>query len=396
MTSTDELLFADEKEFETVAHEPKPWKILIVDDEEEVHTVTRLVLSDFTFEGRGLEMLSAYSGKEAMELLKEVDDIAVVLLDVVMEENHTGLDVAKRIREELNNPFTRIILRTGQPGQAPENKVISELDINDYKQKTELTAQKLYVTITTALRSYRDLKTIETNRNSLLQLAMSVAHQIRNRTMSIAGFANIAVRELSAGEDATSHLSTIRTEASRLEALVASVSDYASLTRGIKEHILLKNLINEAYTAAEKQLAAKNIALADVATMTVTVDDFMIETDKGLFVRMLEELILNAVVFKKEHCHITIAASPLNEGCILTVADNGVGISSEIISFIFDPFFSSLPDGVGMGLCTVKKIVDEHGWEISVVSSEEHGSTFEIVIPVCSSSTRQTGESTEE
>jgi signal transduction histidine kinase len=382
----EDLLFADEEDLEPSVREPQRWRILIVDDEEEIHAVTRLVLKDITFEGRGLDLISAYSGKESIELLRDTEDIAVVLLDVVMEDNHAGLDVARRIREELNNPFTRIILRTGQPGQAPENKVISELDINDYKQKTELTAQKLFVTVTTALRSFRDLKTIDTNRNRLLQLAMSVAHQIRNRTMSIAGFANIAVRELMAGEDVVPQLDTIRVEASRLEALVSSVSDFASLSRGVKEHIVLKAVVDEAYAATEKKLASKDISFADVATMSVDVDDLMIEADRSLVVRMLQELLINAVVFRKEDCRITITADSLREGCILKIEDNGVGISSEIISYIFDPFFSSLSDGVGMGLCTVRKIVEEHGWEISVSSSEGKGSTFEIMIPVCSGS----------
>ncbi|SIN69241.1 ATP-binding response regulator [Halodesulfovibrio marinisediminis] len=384
MVVDEDLLFADEEEFEPAVREPQRWRILIVDDEEEVHTVTRLVLNDFTFEGRKLDLISAYSGKESLELLRDTEDIAVVLLDVVMEDNHAGLEVARRIREDLNNPFTRIILRTGQPGQAPENKVISELDINDYKQKTELTAQKLFVTMTTALRSFRDLKTIETNRNRLLQLAMSVAHQIRNRTMSIAGFANIAVRELMAGEDVVSHLDTIRTEASRLEAMVASVSDFASLSRGAKEDLLLKPVIDEAYAATEKKLASKEISFADVATLSVNVNDLRIEADRDLIVRMLQELLMNAVVFRNEDCHITITAEPLGEGCILKIKDNGVGMSPETVSYIFDPFFSSLPDGVGMGLCTVRKIVDEHGWEISVSSTEHKGSTFEIVIPFLS------------
>lgn len=381
MVVDEDLLFADEEDLEPSGREPQRWRILIVDDEEEVHTITRLVLNDFTFEGRGLDLISAYSGKESIELLRDTEDIAVVLLDVVMEDNHAGLDVARRIREDLNNPFTRIILRTGQPGQAPENKVISELDINDYKLKTELTAQKLFATVTTALRSFRDLKTIEINRNRLLQLAMSVAHQIRNRTMSIAGFANIAVRELLAGEDVVPHLDTIRIEAARLEALVASVSDFASLSRGVKEDLSLKAVVDEAYAATEKKLASKEIGFADVATVSVNVDNLVIEADRNLIVRMLQELLMNAVMFRKEDCRIAITAEPLGEGCILKIEDNGVGISSEIVSYIFDPFFSSLSDGVGMGLCTVRKIVEEHGWEISVSSSERQGSTFEIVIP---------------
>ncbi len=143
------------------------WKLLIVDDEAEVHNVTRLVLGGFAYKGRKLEFLSAYTGREAREMLAKHPDIAVILLDVVMEENDTGLKLVQHIRQELNNHFVRIILRTGQPGQAPEERVIVEYDINDYKEKTELTAQKLVTSIVSALRTSCDIATIEANRLGL-------------------------------------------------------------------------------------------------------------------------------------------------------------------------------------------------------------------------------------
>ncbi len=168
---TDDNLFADEidKESDGDRRLPKApgWKVLIADDEDEVHTTTRLVLGDFEFEGRGLEFISAYSGAEALAVMKEHTDIAVVLLDVVMETNSAGLDAVRIIREELNNNLVRIVLRTGQPGQAPERKVITDFDINDYKNKTELTVQRLFTTLYTALRSYRDLTAIDRNRTGL-------------------------------------------------------------------------------------------------------------------------------------------------------------------------------------------------------------------------------------
>jgi response regulator RpfG family c-di-GMP phosphodiesterase len=153
-----------------------PWKILIADDEEEVHTITRIVLEKFTFEGQGLEFFSAYSGTETKTLLQQHPDTAIVLLDVVMEEETTGLEVVRYIREELKNTFVRIILRTGQPGQAPERQVTMDYDINDYKEKTELTAQKLFTTIIGSLRAYRDLRTIEQNRKGLEQIVVASAN----------------------------------------------------------------------------------------------------------------------------------------------------------------------------------------------------------------------------
>ena len=149
---------------------PDAWKVIVADDEDEVHAMTRMVLSDYVFEGRRLQFLNAYSGADCMHLMHQHPETAVILLDVVMESDDAGLQVVRRIREELANPFVRIILRTGQPGKAPETRVISSFDINDYKEKTELTAQKLFTTITAALRSYRDMKTIEMNRRGLAKI----------------------------------------------------------------------------------------------------------------------------------------------------------------------------------------------------------------------------------
>lgn len=189
----DELLFMDEypddHDEKEENHKNLAWKVIIADDEEEIHNVTRMVLSDYVFENRKLEFLSAYSGEETKKLLKDHPDTAVILLDVVMEDDDTGLEVARWIRKEQNNNFIRIILRTGQPGKAPERKVIVEYEINEYKCKTELTTQKLFTTITSALRSYRDLKTIEQSRAGLVKVIEASAELFKTQD-SIKQFAN--------------------------------------------------------------------------------------------------------------------------------------------------------------------------------------------------------------
>ena len=139
----------------------KCWKVAIVDDDPEIHKVTTLSLKNFEFEDRLLEFVHAYSGLEAKELFQQHSDIAIVLLDVVMEDEHAGLETVRYIRNELNNHFTRIILRTGQPGSAPAEDVIREYDIDDYKSKTEFTRHNLNLLFYTNLRSYRDINNIQ-------------------------------------------------------------------------------------------------------------------------------------------------------------------------------------------------------------------------------------------
>jgi response regulator RpfG family c-di-GMP phosphodiesterase len=165
--NNDELLFADEETSKIDKHAPPKWKVMIVDDEEEVHDVTKMVLSDVTFNETGLMFLHAYSADETKNLIKKHPDTALILLDVVMEEDDSGLKIIKYIREELKNNFVRIVIRTGQPGEAPEKKVIVDYDINDYKEKTELTSQKLFSTVIASLRSYENLITIDNNRRGL-------------------------------------------------------------------------------------------------------------------------------------------------------------------------------------------------------------------------------------
>jgi CheY-like chemotaxis protein len=157
MPQSDELVFAAEDE---VTSSPEsavtPWRVLLVDDEEEIHAVTVLALEGVTFADQPLEFLHAYSGAESVQIMRENDDIALILMDVVMETDHAGLDAVRTIRQEIGNRYCRIVLRTGQPGEAPERDIITQYDINDYKEKTELTATKLFTVVHTALASYRD------------------------------------------------------------------------------------------------------------------------------------------------------------------------------------------------------------------------------------------------
>jgi diguanylate cyclase (GGDEF)-like protein len=174
----DDFIFRDEEAIipysgvllpkEDLQPSANSWKILIVDDEPSVHRATELALKSFTFEGKPVSFISAYSGKEGIELITtQHSDAAIILLDVVMESNDAGLKVVQYIREELHNHRVRIILRTGNPGEAPEESVILNYDINDYKLKVELTRQRLITSAISALRSFRDIATIERQKQDL-------------------------------------------------------------------------------------------------------------------------------------------------------------------------------------------------------------------------------------
>ncbi len=185
---SDEFLFAEEEpaaEAVAEAAEPaEPWLILIVDDDPAIHATTKMVLRGFAFEGRPAQFLSAATAAEARGVLRDNPAIAVILLDVVMESDDAGLRLVRYIRNELDNRRVRIILRTGQPGQAPERDVILSYDINDYKSKTELTAQKLFTSVVAALRGYQDITAIEDHREGLERILDASSALLGKRTMA--------------------------------------------------------------------------------------------------------------------------------------------------------------------------------------------------------------------
>lgn len=152
-----------------------PWKVLVIDDDEDVHALTNLNLKQFSFAGRPLELYHAYSAAEARAILSQQSDIAVALVDVVMETDDAGLRLVEYVRNELHNTAIRLIIRTGQAGIAPERHVIDSYDIDDYKDKTELTAQKLYTTLRSTLKAYRDIKVIDCNRQGLKRILDATA-----------------------------------------------------------------------------------------------------------------------------------------------------------------------------------------------------------------------------
>ena len=267
----DDFLFAEDDE-EQELDDLGSWKVLIVDDEPEVHAVTKLALNDFSLNGKTLEFVSAYSGEEAKKCFREHDDIAVVLLDVVMETDDAGLKVAEYIRNELDNHFTRIILRTGQPGQAPEKDVIINYDINDYKSKTELTAQKLFTVIIAALRSYRDIIVIEENRRGLEKIIDASVDLFSSRSLEkfMQGIIQQLASILGCSKDAAYITTAVATTSRTLENfnstmgkdelyVFAGNGEYAS-----KEGIALKDAISaQEYALCAQAMRDKKIVYAE-------------------------------------------------------------------------------------------------------------------------------------
>ncbi|WP_420266334.1 histidine kinase dimerization/phosphoacceptor domain -containing protein [Candidatus Magnetominusculus dajiuhuensis] len=195
----DKIIFRDDGDG-TLPETTEKWKILIVDDEQEVHQMTKLVLNNFVYDNKPLEFLSAYSGAEADRLITENPDIAVILLDIVMEDDHSGLNVTKFIREELKNNLVRIILRTGQPGQMPKQQVIVQYDINGYMEKGSLTSGDFKMSLLLALKTYRDIVALNDNKTQIEKAGVENTKTSSQLTTLLASIKDmISIKDISGG-----------------------------------------------------------------------------------------------------------------------------------------------------------------------------------------------------
>jgi signal transduction histidine kinase len=411
------------------------WKVLVVDDEANVHQVTRLALDDFVFQGKGVKLLSAYSGRQVKQILQEHPDIALILLDVVMENDEAGLEAVKDIREMLGNRLVRIILLTGQPGKAPEETVVLEYGINGYKTKTELTRQKLCTTVVTALRTYCNLKMIEENRQELatlstqlemrnaeLTIAMekaeaanraksrfiaNISHELRTPMTSILGFSRMIKQKLDdkiipfilmdsranehgitqAVQQVHEDVSIVIVEA---ETLTNSIDDIINMTELEDNEIKwqmyslnVSDLIASAVATASTLFAEKRLLLLK----EIEPDLPQVIGDHDRLTQVIFHLLTNAAKFTNKG-QVICRAKHEGDEIVVSVSDTGIGIAEVDLPRIFDKFeqlgntLTGKPRGIGLGLPLCKRIITHHGGRIWAESELNQGSTFSFALPI--------------
>jgi signal transduction histidine kinase len=408
------------------------WKVAVIDDDPAVHDGTRFALQNYRLNGRGLELVCAHSAAEGRELIGQHPDTAVIFLDVVMETDEAGLDLVRVIRHELKNEAVRIILRTGQPGQAPEQRIVVDYDINDYKAKTELTAEKLFTCLTAALRGYEQLRRLadlyaeleEANRaledkvasrtqelvaaNQRLEaqwerlrkanafkneMLGKVAHDLKNPLSVILGRTEIVADLIRAGgpdpDRITGQLEHIRGSAERLTEMVNSLiadakADALDITirRQPVDLAALAREVAEANAAA----AARKEQTFEVAAPAA----LFVSGDEDRLREAIDNLVSNAVKFSSVGGTISLGVAQEGREVLLRVEDDGPGLKPEDAARLFRRFqrLSAKPtageSSTGLGLSIARRIVELHGGRIAGESGPSGGAVFTIALPLLS------------
>lgn len=397
--------------------EQVPWKVLVVDDEESVHRVTSLVLRGQTYQGRPIHLFNAYSAEGAREVLQREPEIALILLDVVMETSEAGLELIRYVREELKDKLIRIVLRTGQPAQAPARKVILGYEIHDYKTKTELTEDKLYTTVITALRSFQALHELHLYRTQLEEKVEERMQQIQEK--------NLYLEELHREKDGILGMviHDLRTPLGQIKGLVQLLEQQLPAESNEEVRFMLEKideasenglmliqdlmLVNRLSSERERSRQIEAIELATYLRellpfyqrlaqkksiqlhLAEELPSMRLQTDVPYLSRILDNLLSNAVKFTHPHKNIYLAASGNpTEGLTLRVRDEGQGIREEELPQLFKKFsrLSARPTGheqsTGLGLSIVRELVHQLGGKIWVESQWGEGSTFFVWLPV--------------
>lgn len=407
MQGEDIFIFAEEPE-SSDAHEAgsdlRRWKVLVVDDDDMVQVLTQMVLGDLQFEGRRIQLLVAKSGDEACEVLAANPDIAVMLLDVVMETEDAGFRVVHHARRVLGYDQLRIIIRTGQPGFAPESQVILEYDINDYREKTDLSVQKLSTSLIGALRSYRDIRNLKASELALKQalndaeeasrvksrFLANMSHEIRTPLNGIALTAQL-LQTTDLTEEQQEYLDMLRESTDRLMPIINDILDLSRIEAGKlkleRNRFNVRELMDRLVSVLAPMVGEKDIQLFWDCGDSVPLN--LIGDDNRLW-QILSNLASNAIKYTAKgyvriDCDLT---GERDHRAIVrfSVRDTGPGILEHEQEALFKPFIQGEQGGhrggAGLGLAISKELVERMGGSLTLISKINVGSSFIFSLPL--------------
>jgi two-component system, sensor histidine kinase len=389
MTAQDDDTLAFAAEDDDGAQGLPPWTLLVVDDEPDVHAVTRLALHAARFSGRTVRLISAYSAAEGRRLLAEHPDTALILLDVVMESDDAGLLFVQYVRETLGNRDVRIVLRTGQPGVAPARAVVDRYEIDDYRTKTELTSERLHVSVAAALRTYalldarhrRERALLESNQE-LERFAYVASHDLQTPLRAVVGYAQLLQRRYAAALDAEGQalLAGVVAGGKDLSRLIRDLLEFSELGQAqrVPQPVALDALLDKVSARLSDTIAARGAVLhrAPLPVPVVQGDGVMLE-------QALVNLLDNAIKFQPGAAPQVWIDAVTRPGFVeVQVRDAGIGIAPEHLPHVLQGFKrlhapGEYP-GSGLGLALCRKVARLHGGALLAQSTPGTGSVFTL------------------
>ncbi|PHR59545.1 MAG: hypothetical protein COA44_00965 [Arcobacter sp.] len=408
---SDMMVYAEEDAPTTVLKEDT-WKLLIVDDDKDIHEITKLALKDLKFKDKYLSFESAYSAEEAISKLNQNPQFAIVLLDIGMETSDAGLGVANFIRQQLHDNLTRIIIRTGQPGDVPEKEIIDNYDINDYKSKTELTIEKLFTAIRTAIAQYHQINELahlnveleERIKEALLiQKKQQEALFLQDRTVQMGELLNMLAHQW---RQPLARISAVTTQLKFSLALgEINTEEFNKQIDGIEKYTHeLSETIEEFRTVYEPTKLSENTPVCALLEKSVSIinssfkekniiiDIICDEDEKGFFTSTALYQVLLSLLRNSQEAFLEVdieeprisISTQREEGLLqICIQDNAGGIKEEYLSKVFDPYFStkSNKNGHGLGLYMSKSIIEQNCNGKIEVENKNDGCLFTISLP---------------
>ena len=398
------------------------WKVLVVDDEPDIHAVLRLAMQDMVVEGQRLQLFDAHSAREAKQVLVAHPDIALILLDVVMETEQAGLELVRHVRREAGNQLVRIVLVTGQPGYAPQRDVIANYEIDGYRLKSELTADRIFVSVYAGLRAYKNLHDIAEQRSELeqyrqhleqlvsertseLELAKDAAeaanlaktqflanmsHEIRTPMNAVLGLTHLL--HTGATPQQIERLDKISEAGRHLMSIINDILDLSKIEAGklCLEHnnFALGSVLDHVQSLVSGAALAKGLSI-EVASGNVPM---WLRGDVTRLRQALLNYASNAVKFT-HHGKVALRSKLLEDkGDTLLVRfeveDTGIGIAPDEIGRLFHAFeqidasTSRRYGGTGLGLVITRRLIELMGGTVGVEGKPGEGSLFWFVVPL--------------
>ena len=212
---------------------------------------------------------------------------------------------------------------------------------------------------------------------ALGQLSAGLAHELRNPLGTIRGSSEMLARTVSSENEVAREVAGfIASEVDRANSLITRFLQFARPLQPRWETADLANTLDRVVAMVEREVPG----IAIYKNYAPEIPPFPFDAE--LIERVFYNLVLNAAQATAPGGAVTVKTRALDGNAEIAVIDRGVGIDRQQLDSIFNPFFTTKPDGVGLGLAIVSKIVDEHGGKIAVESEPGKGSVFRVFLPM--------------